>query len=151
ATSLWLKYRVILPLFSLSDAMNRFSPPRVHVHVPETGALELRLMARRFNEMAEVLVKRQRAGQVWFEAVVHDLREPLAVMQTAVNLMEREGAPAERTEALLKIVPRQIDRLTRVVADALEEVLIQTGRLHLHLEPFDLRDLAQEVVASFPR
>ena len=54
-------------------------------------------------------------GPAWLDRLAHDLRGPLAPLQTASYLLQRDDLdPARRTE-LLVLLERQTQRLARML------------------------------------
>lgn len=67
----------------------------------------------------------------------HELRNPLAPIVTALQLMERRGDP--RTAFERRIIERQVAHMTRLVDDLLDVSRITQGKIELRREPLDLR------------
>lgn len=86
--------------------------------------------------------------------LAHELRNPLAPMRTAVELMRLEAAaaaPANTFEAR-EIIARQINHLVRLVDDLLDVSRITQGKLALQREKLELKsiiELALETNAAF--
>ena len=80
--------------------------------------------------------------------LAHELRNPLAPIQTAVDLI-RDSAerPAPR---LLDIVDRQLGQVTRLVDDLLDVARITAGKIDLKLTPVDLA-IAVDVAVTASR
>jgi PAS domain S-box-containing protein len=66
----------------------------------------------------------------------HELRNPLAPIRTALQLMARRpGAEATKERA---VIERQVDHLVRLVDDLLDVSRITRGMIKLHREPVDI-------------
>lgn len=76
----------------------------------------------------------------------HELKTPLAILKGYVQwlLWRPGGDPAVRE--ILRVIERQCNRLDWLVNQMLDVSRIQTGRLELQPEPFDLAALVREVV-----
>lgn len=57
-------------------------------------------------------------GAPWVDRLVHDLKGPLAPLQTASYLLKLDGVSAERQRELLEIIDRQTRRLTSMIDEA---------------------------------
>ena len=81
--------------------------------------MEIRAIARAFNNMAEEL-QRHRAQQLTFVAfVAHELRNPLAAMKAAIEAIGvRNTGTVSEPAALTALISRQIDLLARMLSDA---------------------------------
>jgi signal transduction histidine kinase/CheY-like chemotaxis protein len=76
----------------------------------------------------------------------HELRNPLAAIMTATELMDRRAADAFLRERA--IVARQARHLARLVDDLLEVARVTSGKITLHPSAFDLCGLVQRALAA---
>lgn len=77
--------------------------------------------------------------------LAHELRNPLAPVRTALDLW-RVMPPADpRLLWAREIATRQIEHMTRLVDDLLDISRITHGTVTLQPEPFDLRDVLDEI------
>jgi PAS domain S-box-containing protein len=85
----------------------------------------------------------------------HELRTPLTALQLQLAGMLRwpreklEAAGADKMQAHLKRVDRQVRRLSSLVESLLDVARISRGIIELHREPFDLGEMARELVGRF--
>jgi PAS domain S-box-containing protein len=96
------------------------------------------------------------ARDLFLSVASHELRTPLTSMKLQVQglkrVLERGDLAAvtpERLRILLEQSDRSIQRLTRLIEDMLDVSRIQSGRLELRRERFDLCALADEVLERF--
>lgn len=137
---------VYRPLLALGDAMRRYGARDYTARVEQQGPLEIRGIARAFNEMAEEL-ERQRAQQLTFVAsVAHDLRNPLGAMRAAVEAIAASGTSHRE---LTLLITRQIDVLVRLISDLLDAARIEAGQFALTPEDCDARGFVADAVALF--
>jgi two-component system, OmpR family, sensor histidine kinase MtrB len=151
ALVVWLRLSAFRPIARLDDAMREFAEHNRKARAAETGLLELRLIAARFNGMADALERQSEIQLTFLASVAHDLRTPLSALRLAAGSV-REGAPLpaeERVRRVFKVFGRQVDRLERMVGDFLDAARIEAGQLDLRLEARDLRALAEETVDLF--
>ena len=85
--------------------------------------------------------------------VSHELRTPMTSIRGYVDilLMGAAGALTEGQLHFLEIVKNNTERLNILVNDLLDISRIETGRVTLTLQPLDLRDISDEVVADILR
>jgi predicted ATPase/signal transduction histidine kinase/CheY-like chemotaxis protein len=84
--------------------------------------------------------------------LAHELRNPLASISNASELMTRTGAGGARSDALAALLKRQTTQLTRLVDDLLDLSRISRGRITLEEAPVEVGELVQqalETVQSF--
>lgn len=66
--------------------------------------------------------------------VAHDLRNPLHLITATIEMLEEPGLTPERRRELLNVTVRAVTHMRRLVADLLDAVRIQSGRLTLDRE-----------------
>ncbi|WP_242340633.1 CHASE domain-containing protein [Anaeromyxobacter sp. SG66] len=81
----------------------------------------------------------------------HELRTPLTSLALQSESLRAKANRLQLDDVARKaeVIRRNVDRLARLVASLLDLSRITAGRLELELEPFDLAELAREVVARF--
>ena len=102
---------------------------------------------RLFAESREALARAQSAGRVKDEFLAmlgHELRNPLAPIVTSLELMARREAGAETPER--RVIERQVKHLSRLVDDLLDVSRIAAGKVELHRETVDLRDVVERAL-----
>ncbi len=75
----------------------------------------------------------------------HELRNPLAPLQTSVELLSRDSSITEspRAARAVAMMRRQMKSLTRLLDELLEVSRISRGHIELRPERLDLREVAQ--------
>jgi signal transduction histidine kinase/ActR/RegA family two-component response regulator len=73
----------------------------------------------------------------------HELRNPLAPIRFAVELL---GQPAPIADRAKQTIARQVQHLTRLIDDLLDLTRISRNKLELHVRPCELRPLVQDAV-----
>jgi PAS domain S-box-containing protein len=104
-----------------------------------------RKQLERAKMQAEVLVDLNRRKDEFLAMLSHELRNPLAPISTAVQLLRLKNDDATRQQAM-PLLERQVANLTRLVDDLLDVSRISTGRIRLHTEKIDLRIVAERAV-----
>jgi PAS domain S-box-containing protein len=90
-----------------------------------------------------------RAKDEFLAMLGHELRNPLAAIANASQVLE-EGVGADAPEGrLIAIVARQAQHLSRMVGDLLDVSRVSSGKINLSPEFVDLRDVAERAVAAF--
>ncbi|MFZ0255264.1 MAG: chemotaxis protein CheB [Gammaproteobacteria bacterium] len=79
----------------------------------------------------------------------HELRNPLAPMRTAMELLRRLLPPDPQLQHIREMNERQVRHLTRLVDDLLDVSRIKSGRVTLQLEQVDIVDVVRDAVASY--
>jgi len=73
----------------------------------------------------------------------HELRNPLAPIRFALELLSGPASSAERAR---QTIARQVHHLTRLIDDLLDLTRITRNKLQLHRRPCDLRQLVSDAV-----
>jgi signal transduction histidine kinase len=148
---LWLRRRVIRPLFALADTMKRFGEGERAVRADEKGPTELREMTHRFNDMADSIAVQRQAQVAFLAGVAHDLRNPLSALKLGVELLDpSEPLPPEPSlRKTLGVIKRQISHLERMVGDFLDMAKIEAGELELCVADHDIRAIVTNAVELF--
>ena len=78
----------------------------------------------------------------------HELRNPLAAMSNAVQLLEIEQARPEDAAFARGVIARQTRHLTRIIDDLLDVGRVITGKIELRRERFDVAVAVTNAVAT---
>ena len=83
----------------------------------------------------------------WMDRIAHDLRGPLAPMQTAVYLLRDPDLGADQRDELLAVLERQVQRLGGMIDELGDMGRAQGGRLLASREAIDVELLLADTVA----
>ncbi len=93
----------------------------------------------------------ERLKTEFLTAAAHELRTPMASIHGFVELLRRRPPPPERRDEMLAIVNRQTEVMIGLIDDLLDLNRLQSRRQQvLAVEPLDLAELLQSVVAATP-
>lgn len=110
------------------------------------------------TDMTELLVahtKRERAERdsrtkdEFLALLGHELRNPLGAISAAAHVlksMHAEGKPETRAH---DVIARQVDHITHLIDDLLDIERVNSGKIRLHRQPFDLADVVLRAAATF--
>lgn len=87
---------------------------------------------------AEILSQEARRKDEFLAMLAHELRNPLAPIRNASEILSRISAPESDAYALGDLITRQVTHLTHLVDDLLDVSRITQGRIELQLAPLDL-------------
>jgi signal transduction histidine kinase len=80
--------------------------------------------------------------------LAHELRNPLAPISNALQLLTLRSNDAGVVARSLNILRRQVEQLTRLVDDLLDVSRITRGKIRLHKKPLDLRAVMTQAVET---
>jgi PAS domain S-box-containing protein len=89
-----------------------------------------------------------RRKEEFLAVLAHELRNPLASIQTALDLMREAGTPGGAIETERAVMERQVRHLTRLVDDLLDVSRISRGRIELQMEVVDLAAAVNQAVET---
>jgi PAS domain S-box-containing protein len=82
----------------------------------------------------------------------HELRNPIASICTAVELISRTASRNPDLEGSLKLIEEQLDFVRRMLDDLLDVTRITTGKVRLNVRPVVLQEVIEQAVeAARPR
>lgn len=110
-------------------------------------------------EIARDITERKRAENMLRDAdrrnddflgtLVHELRNPLAPIRAAAELLRHAEGLAPEARAAANIIERQVRQIIHLVDDLLEVSRITSGRGGLNREPVDLGKLIEAVIETY--
>jgi signal transduction histidine kinase len=96
----------------------------------------------------EALEAADRRKDDFLAMLSHELRNPLAAIQGAIELMQRKAIDDTQLLWARDVLSRQNRHLSRLIDDLLDVSRITMGKLTLHKEPVELRDVVQHAVET---
>jgi len=112
--------------------------------------LELRHMRRAADEALRLRTAQLEAADQqkdeFLAMLAHELRNPLAPIRNAGEVLSRIGPPRGHARTAVDIVLRQVGNLTRLVDDLLDVSRITQGRIELKRRPIQLADVISQAL-----
>ncbi len=113
---------------------------------------------KRSLEQARLLVKEQaarfeaesasRAKDEFLAMLAHELRNPLAVLTSAIEIIALQAGNSDELPRMVKIARRHARNLSRMLEDLLDVSRISQGKIHLQKEPVALATLLDRVLEA---
>ena len=122
--------------------------PGERLPVPATRD-ELERLGTTLNEMLARLEAGLQRERDFVADAGHELRTPLALLRTELELALSHGRSAEELRAALRASLEEVDRLAQLADDLLLIARYDRGRLQLRLESLDVDELLSSVVRRF--
>ena len=110
---------------------------------------ELGELARAFDRMRGRLAQFEQARREFIANASHELRTPLFSLAGSLELLAEEEIDEETRREFLVTMREQVGRLTKLATDLLDLSRLDAGRLHVDLEPLNLGELIEAVIAEF--
>ena len=128
--------------------------PQVSSHradeIDRLGSTFTQMSARIEEQMAQL----QRADATRRELIAnvsHDLRTPLATLQGYIEtlLLKEDSLRPEERRSYLQTAIKHCERLSKLVSELLELAKLDSSDIRVEREPFNLSELAHDVVQKF--
>ena len=101
------------------------------------------------HKQAEAALREDdRRKDEFLATLAHELRNPLAPIRNAVEVLRLEPTETPHLEWARDIIDRQVDQLSRLVDDLLEVSRITRGMLSLRIERVEVSQLFRDVVEA---
>ena len=104
-----------------------------------------RALERELLQREEELATAERQREEFLALLAHELRNPLAPIRNALELMRQDEASWKSSR---EIVERQVKHLTRLVDDLLDVSRLTSGSIHLRRAQADLREIVEHAVEA---
>ncbi|HVS39683.1 MAG TPA: ATP-binding protein [Gemmataceae bacterium] len=95
---------------------------------------------------AEELAEAGRRKDEFLAMLGHELRNPLAPIRSAAQLLKLEGDGDARSQQAVEVIDRQVRHLARLVDDLLDVSRISRGQVKLRKEPVELAEVVRRAV-----
>jgi signal transduction histidine kinase/ActR/RegA family two-component response regulator len=111
-------------------------------------AVERVFLEHQLRQRANDLVAESRRKDEFLAMLAHELRNPLAPIRNAVQIIRSAGDANPIIEHAGGIVDRQVQQLVRLVDDLLDVSRISQGKVQLRKEKIDLASIATRAIES---
>lgn len=142
-------HRGLIPLRHIENQIASRSPRDLRALDIEYAPREIRPMLTRLNELFESLRQATAAQQRFLSDAAHQLRTPLAGLQTQIELVAAEGKYPRNEERLVRI-EESVERIAHLVTQLL--IYAQTepaAAANQIFQPVALHELAESSASTF--
>jgi signal transduction histidine kinase/ActR/RegA family two-component response regulator len=105
---------------------------------------EVRYIVHRIEDVSESI----RLKEDFLAMLGHELRNPLAAIASATEILKRVGAVTGTAGQSRAVIERQVRHLKRLVDDLLDAARVQGGKVTLERRPVDLAEALQHALAT---
>jgi signal transduction histidine kinase len=124
--------------------LERSVPVNILVSAVRT-ALQARRRQYHLRDLLQRLETANHQKDQFLAMLAHELRNPLAPMSNAAQLLRMRGPLDPATERFRDVVERQVQHMSRLVDDLLDVSRLTRGKIELHRAPVDLTYLLQQI------
>ncbi len=147
-----IEYRLVLPDDSMRwvEARGRLFRDEVGRPVKMVGVCidvtERKTFEESLRTIAAELSEADRRKNEFLAMLAHELRNPLAPISNALEILKLSGSSAERLPSAIRMMERQVNQLVRLVDDLLDVSRISRGKIELRLERVELGSVIEQSV-----
>lgn len=139
--------RLTKPLNMVKDATIKMAKGNFNVRAKKITNDEIGMLADSFNKMAEELSQLDNIKNEFISNISHELRTPLTSIKgfavTALDDIDKDNSLFE----YLSIINSEADRLTSLVEELLDFSRIQSNKLKISYQKFDIVNLIRETIS----
>jgi signal transduction histidine kinase/ActR/RegA family two-component response regulator len=122
------------------------TPDRFHALNQKIDELNREVLRRR--EVEAALRETDRRKDEFLATLAHELRNPLAPISNALELLGRANGNSEMTEQARGMMERQVRLLVRLIDDLLEISRITRGKVELRQERVEIATVVQNAIET---
>ena len=112
----------------------------------EHAGNERQLLLEREQQARQMAEEENRAKDQFLAMLGHELRNPLAPIGTAAQLLKMPGLDVHRARYAADVIGRQIEHMNRLLSDMLDVSRVTRGLVTLNLDDIDLRAVVERAV-----
>ncbi len=145
---LWLAHYLTRPIRQLRTTATALANTRMEARVPDAIGLrkdEIGDLGRDFNRMAEKLELAMSSLKMMLSDLSHELRSPLARLQVAIALAEKECGGGQRQ---LTRISHEAGQIEALIAQVMVLVQMEHGHYPLEMEQVETGELLDQIAAD---
>ncbi len=136
--NIWFNRNVNKPIQDLTESAKRIAEGSYGVQAKKYADNEIGNLTDEINEMSSKIALSDEATTEFISQISHELRTPLTAITGWSETIQYDTAVQGDSLRGAKIISKEAERLTSMVADLLEFTRIQDGRFNLRIELIDI-------------
>jgi PAS domain S-box-containing protein len=125
--------------------VHRPSPRELHlVDLCARQAVDFIENARLYSQLAAA----DRSKNEFLAVLAHELRNPLAPIRNATEILQLAQPPTPESQTALEIIERQMGQMTRLIDDLLDIARITGNKLELRRQPVEIAQILRVAVET---
>ena len=149
--SLFLNKYILKPiglLVSFSQAIKNKADKNVDIKNFFVREDEVGMLTKSIDEMTKELQKRTNRAETFSNDLAHEIRNPLASLKSASELLDRTINKQE-SEKLLKIINHDVERIERLITDYSQMLKDEASLSREKMSKIDVAEIIKNVVEDF--
>ncbi|KQQ97376.1 ATP-binding protein [Massilia sp. Leaf139] len=112
----------------------------------DTAGYERQSQLERAQQARQMAEEENRAKDQFLAMLGHELRNPLAPIGTAAQLLKLPNLDVHRARYAGDVIGRQVEHMNRLLSDMLDVSRVTRGLVSLNMEDVDLRNIVERAV-----
>ena len=149
--SLFLNKYILKPiglLVSFSQAIKNKSDKSIDIKNFFVREDEVGILTKSIDEMTKELQKRTNRAETFSNDLAHEIRNPLASLKSASELLDKSTEKRE-SEKLLKIINHDVERIERLITDYSQMLKDEASLSREKMKKINITDIINSVVEDF--
>ncbi len=149
--SLFLNKYILKPirlLVNFTEAIKKKSNEKIDIEKFFVREDEVGKLTKSIDEMTKELQKRTNRAETFSTDLAHEIRNPLASLKGASELLEKSPENKDK-EKLLKIISHDVERIERLITDYSQMLKDEASIIREKMSKVDLHQVINNVVEDF--
>jgi PAS domain S-box-containing protein len=112
------------------------------------GAVNILVDISDRKKTEEALKEADRAKNLFLATLAHELRNPLAPIRNAMEILNLKSSPNPELRWALEVIGRQVEQMTRLIDDLLDVARITGNKLEIRKERVDLTEVLRLAIET---
>ncbi|MCL2084061.1 MAG: HAMP domain-containing protein, partial [Oscillospiraceae bacterium] len=149
-TNLYFIRSIVTPIQDITRAAKKIATGSYGAKIEKVYNDEIGELANTINDMSTDIAGAERQKTDFISAISHELRTPLtAIAGWGEVLLNTDYSDIPEIHKGVRIMLKEARRLTKMVEELLDFSRMETGRMVMLMEPFDLAAELEEVVFMY--
>jgi len=132
----------------LNEVAERRNAEEMLNELNHTLDLRVRERTEELQQSEARLMEANRRKDEFLATLAHELRNPLAPVRNAVELLKRQGSEPDRVAWATQLIDRQVTLFSRLIDDLMDVSRINQGRIELRRETTKLGDVLSDAIET---
>ncbi len=149
-TAFLLSYNITKRLKFIGEFASKIGKNKLGEQIKISGQDEIKDLATNFNLMSKKLLELENMKRTFISSVTHELRSPLGVIKSYVDIMLKNGrAWTKEEEENFKRIKENSSRLSNFVTTLLDISKIEKGKMELYSRDCDIKKIITDTFIFF--
>lgn len=148
-TGVWLTKKFLLPVSDLAREVAALKPNERRISIGEKYKdYEVGIIAQSFDQFMDKMDDFVEREQSFTAAISHELRTPVSVIGTSVDVLEQKGIP-DNQASIMNRIKVSVDYMTQVIESLLFFARHYHEKVDFSIPALDLNDVANQVLKQY--